>query len=88
MSTHLNPNDTVRIKPTKEGWLKIVRYVDEFNDHMRKNRPNAIFKAKVPEADKDGYIEGQFWSLMKYFGDWSIGSDINFSDMVISHDHH
>ena len=78
----MNPNDVVEIKPTEGGWLEIAAYVDAFNEHMKVNRPNAMYRMRVPSADSDGYIRDQLWSLMKYF-DWTrgYGCDVHFSDL-------
>lgn len=80
----MNPNDTVRIKPTESGWKSIVRYVDDFNENMRNLSPDARFRMRVPTPDASGYITGQFWCLMQYF-DWQnpAGSDNPFYDMQV-----
>ena len=78
----MNPNDIVEIKPTDEGWLEIIKYVDATNDRLRKH-PRVRHRMSVPVPDSDGYIRGQFWSLMQFF-DWSgshAGRDIHFWDM-------
>lgn len=69
----MNPNDTVKIKPTESGWREIVAHVDAFNAHMQQSHPNARYRMSVPSADVDGYITGQFWSLMQFF-DWTKGA--------------
>lgn len=78
----MNPNDIVKIKPTQSGWRDIVAHVDTFNDMMRTRNPSITVRISVPQADKDGYITGQFWCLMKYF-DWQRGmaADLPFTDM-------
>ena len=78
----MTPNDIVYIKPTEGGWREIVAYVDNFNDHIRTTHPGSLYRIHVPVADKDGYIKGQFRSLMQYFN-WSVGcgSDIHFHDL-------
>ena len=80
----MTPNDIVRIKPTDDGWRVIIKHVDALNDDLRKNHPNITYRAPVPIADAEGYIRGQFWSLMAYF-DWSrgIGTDCPFHDMQL-----
>jgi hypothetical protein len=81
----MSPNDFVKIKPTERGWEMIIKYVDEFNDHIKANHPKAQFRLSVPKADQDGYIREQFWSLMGYFN-WNkgIGQDLPFSDLKLS----
>jgi hypothetical protein len=78
----MHPNDVVYIKPTDNGWREIVEYVDNFNDHVRMKHPTSHCRMSIPIADNEGYIKGQFWSLMQYF-DWSagMGSDIHFYDL-------
>lgn len=80
----MNPNDNVRIKPTDSGWQQIVRYVDTFNDNMRKTYPRSKYRMSVPTPDDEGYISDQFWSLMMYF-EWknSCGMELPFVDMQI-----
>lgn len=80
----MNPNDIVRIKPTESGWESIVKYTDNFNDDIRKRSPGARFRMSIPEPDEDGYISGQFWSIMQYF-DWQnpAGSESPFCDMQV-----
>jgi hypothetical protein len=78
----MTPNDIVEIKPTEEGWLEIVKYVDETNDRLRRH-PRLRHRMSVPVADSAGYIRGQFWSLMQFF-DWTgsqAGRDIHFYDL-------
>lgn len=80
----MNPNDIVRIKPTESGWSSIIKYVDDFNDNIRKRNPSARFRMSLPIADNSGYITGQFWCLMQYF-DWQnpAGSENPFYDMQL-----
>lgn len=78
----MTPNDIVEIQPTEEGWLEIVKYVDETNDRLRKN-PRLRHRMSVPTPNADGYIRGQFWALMQFF-DWTgchAGRDIHFYDL-------
>lgn len=78
----MTPNDIVMIKPTDDGWREIIKYVDETNDHLRQY-PRLRHRMSVPVADAEGYISGQFWSLMQFF-DWTgihAGRDIYFYDM-------
>ena len=78
----MNPNDIVLIKPTDEGWLEIIKYVDETNERLRQYE-RLRNRMSVPVPDADGYIRGQFWSLMQFF-DWTgchAGRDIHFYDM-------
>jgi hypothetical protein len=80
----MTPNDIVEIKPTEEGWLEIVKYVDETNDRLRK-KPRLRYRMRVPTPDADGYIRGQFWTLMQFFN-WAgshLGGDIYFHDLRI-----
>lgn len=79
----INPNDIVEIRPTEEGWIEIVKYVDATNDQLRQNK-RVRHRMSVPTPDADGYIRGQFWMLMQFF-DWTgrLGSDIHFHDMRI-----
>lgn len=80
----MNPNDTVKIKPTEEGWRQIVNHVDEENDKL-KMHPKVRHRMAVPVPDADGYISGQFWSLMRFF-DWTVclsRGDVLFHDMQI-----
>jgi hypothetical protein len=79
----MNPNDIVEIKPTDGGWQEIIKYVDETNDRLRQKYPRIRHRMSVPTADAEGYIRGQFWSLMQFF-DWTgghAGRDIHFSDL-------
>ena len=85
---NMNPNDTVKIKPTEEGWRQIVKYVDEANDKL-KMHPKVRHRMAVPVPDAEGYISGQFWALMQYF-DWNsvlAAGDILFHDMQIPPKH-
>jgi hypothetical protein len=80
----MNPNDTVKIKPTEEGWRQIVKYVDEANEKL-KMHPKLRHRMAVPVPDAEGYISNQFYSLMQYF-DWNSvlsRGDILFHDMQI-----
>ena len=81
MSTSINPNDTVRIKLTAEGKRQIVAADDAFNEHMRKNHPLATYRAHS-KWDNDGWIEGQFWTLMQHFKWDGIGGFVPFTEMV------
>jgi hypothetical protein len=63
------PNDFVRVKPTEAGWRAIRKYYESINRGQ-------------PIPDKDGYIKGQFWSIMQYF-EWKMGRDNNFEDMIL-----
>ncbi len=77
-------NDIVQIKPTEEGWKQIVRHVDQFNENI-KSFPQVRFRMSVPCPDAEGYISGQFWSLMQLF-DWTkclAGGWVFFHDMRI-----
>ena len=77
----MNPNDRVKVKPTKSGWQEIIAYVNAWNESI-KHRYD--YQMRMPTTDKDGYITGQFWSLMVYF-DWkkTTGSELPFSDMQL-----
>jgi hypothetical protein len=80
----MNPNDTVKIKPTDEGWRQIVKYVDEANDKL-KMHPKVRHRMAVPVPDAEGYISDQFYSLMQYF-DWNsvlAAGDVLLHDMQI-----
>ena len=77
-------NDIVQLKPTEEGWRQIVKHVDQFNENI-KSFLQVRFRMSVPVPDAEGYISGQFWSLMQLF-DWTkclAGGWVFFHDMRI-----
>ena len=77
-------NDIVKINPTEKGWRQIVRHVDQANENI-KSFLQVRYRMSVPVPDADGYISGQFWSLMQLF-DWTkclAGGWVFFHDMRI-----
>lgn len=77
----INMNDRVKLKPTRAGWEEINRSVQRFNEKMI--AAGKSFRVWGPDEDCDGYIEGQFWSLMRDF-DWEnvhAGGDVFFTDL-------
>ena len=84
----MTPNDYVWIKPTEGGWKQIQDHVYEFNDHMRRTRPNVTFRASPPVADANGYIKEQFWCAMRWFN-WTdaMGRECPFSDLQLTQPH-
>lgn len=76
-------NDFVRVKLTRAGRRAIVDHNDRFNDHIRRNRPDATFRAEFPKEDAEGCIRGQFWTIMSYFENekWSLGGELFFEWM-------
>ncbi len=80
--TTINPNDFVRVRLTDHGKRLLVASVDRMNDELRKQSPNAVYRAKVPEWDRDGWIQTQFHSIMDDLGNcWFAGSQIPFTEL-------
>ena len=77
----INPNDYVRVKLTEAGKRLIVKGIDAANDMLRARKQDTM-RFSVPKWDEDGWIRGQFHSLMSYFGEsWKLGNDAPFSEM-------
>ena len=77
----INHNDFVRVRLTDHGKRLLVAAADRINDDLR-TRPLVIFRARVPDWDKDGWIRGQFHSIMGDLGEcWGASNHLPFTEL-------
>lgn len=76
----MTAHDTVRVKLTPEGKALLLKEHDITHDECV--RRGCGFRPTPPSWDKDGWIEGTFWQLMRSFSScWVLGADVPFTQL-------